>query len=51
MKRRQEFSKAVFKPITVNDSRFGIRKLFMTTKERPSIGQYQNPGRAWHGTK
>ena len=47
--RKAEFKGAVEKPRLVNDSRFGIRKLFKTDKETPSIGIYATPGRGPNG--
>jgi hypothetical protein len=47
--RKAEFKNAVEKPRTVNDSRFGLRKLFKTDKEKPSIGIYATPGRGPNG--
>jgi hypothetical protein len=40
---------AKFKPVTIRDSRFGLRKLFLTTAEVPTIGTYTNPGRGPNG--
>lgn len=45
------FKKGNFKAVTVNDSRFGIRKINLNMDERPSILTYNNPGRHWWGTK
>jgi hypothetical protein len=47
--RKSEFKKAVVKPVTIVDSRFGLRKLFLTDKEKPSIGVYNTPGRGPNG--
>jgi hypothetical protein len=48
--RSSEFSGAVDKPIVVNDSRFGIRKLFINENEKPSIGGvYAMPGQGPNG--
>lgn len=50
MSRIKEFkSTAQHKLIKINDSRFGIRRLFINKQERPSIKTYMNPGRGWHG--
>lgn len=49
MKRTKEFKNAKTKVITVNDSRFGIRKLPMNQLEKPSVFTYDNPGRSWWG--
>lgn len=51
MSRVQEFLYAQPKLITIRDSRFGLRKLFLNDKEKPSIKSYMNPGRAYHGTR
>jgi hypothetical protein len=48
---KKEFKTAVFKPVQINDSRFGIRKIYLNTLEKPSILTYNNPGRHWWGTK
>lgn len=45
MKRQKDFGKSVMKPVEIKDSRFGIRRLFLNSQERPRIGQYMNPGR------
>lgn len=47
--RNKEFKEANFKPITVKDSRFGIRRLFINNQERPRIGTYANPGKGPNG--
>lgn len=48
--RNKEFSNdARFKPVTIKDSRFGIRKIFLTKNEVPTIGTYTNPGRGPNG--
>jgi hypothetical protein len=48
--RSSEFKDANSKPITVNDSRFGIRKLFINENEKPSIGGvYAMPGKGPNG--
>jgi hypothetical protein len=49
MKRKVEFKDANPKQITVNDSRFGIRRIFINKQERPRIGTYMNPGRGQNG--
>jgi hypothetical protein len=43
-KRAKEMKKAVAKPKTIKDSRFGIRTLPKSVEE-PSIFTYANPGR------
>ena len=48
--RKSEFESANAKPITVRDSRFGIRKFFINENERPSIGGvYAIPGKGPNG--
>jgi hypothetical protein len=49
LNRKKEFKESVFKPLTVNDSRFGIRKMFLNTKEKPSIAGYSAPGKGVSG--
>jgi hypothetical protein len=49
MKRRNEFDTANIKPITVNDSRFGIRRIFINKQERPRIATYMNMGKGPNG--
>ena len=47
--RSKTFSEAVPEPITVRDSRFGMRKLPMNPNESPSILSYTAPGRGPNG--
>lgn len=47
--RKKEFDNAVHKPITIRDSRFGIRQLFTNTKEKPRIATYRLPGKGVNG--
>lgn len=47
--RSKEFKKSNIKPIVVNDSRFGLRRLFLNAQERPRIGLYAKPGRGQRG--
>jgi hypothetical protein len=49
MSKKKEFKNAVAKPTTINDSRFGIRRIFLTKQERPRIGTYMNAGRGQNG--
>ena len=44
-KRTTEMKKAVAKPKTIVDSRFGVRKAFFNPTESPKIATYMNPGR------
>ena len=48
-KRVKEMQTAVFRPMVVKDSRFGIRKAFFNTNESPRIATYMNPGRGPNG--
>jgi hypothetical protein len=47
--RKKEFKKAVPKPITFKDSRFGIRRMFINTQERPRVATYRTPGKGVNG--
>ena len=47
--RKKEFKKEIQKPITLSDSRFGIRRLFTNTQERPRIAMYRTPGKGVQG--
>jgi len=49
MTRKQTFKENLMKPITVNDSRFGIRRLLLNTQERPRIKGYRHAGRGQNG--
>ena len=49
MKRDKTFKEPLQKPITINDSRFGIRRLFINTQERPRIKTYGSPGKGQNG--
>ncbi len=49
MNRKQTFKESLMKPITVNDSRFGIRRLLLNTQERPRIKGYTRAGRGQNG--
>jgi hypothetical protein len=49
MKRKATFKETLVKPLTVNDSRFGIRRMFLSTQERPRIKSYTAPGRGQNG--
>ena len=43
------FAESIFKPVNVNDSRFGIRKRMNNRLESPGIATYMNPGRGASG--
>lgn len=45
----KEFKVETAKPVVINDSRFGIRRLFLNKQERPRIAMYTNPGRGQNG--
>lgn len=47
--RKKEFTDSVVKPVTFNDSRFGIRRLFLNKQERPRIAMYRQPGKGVKG--
>lgn len=47
--RKNEFKEAVVKPTQIKDSRFGIRKFFLTDADKPSIGIYNTTGRGPNG--
>jgi hypothetical protein len=50
VKRQKEFKQvALYKPAQVKDTRFGVRRIYLNQKEKPSVFSYANPGRAWHG--
>jgi hypothetical protein len=47
----KEFKKeALFKPAQVNDTRFGIRRIYLNQNEKPSIPSYMDPGTNWWGS-
>lgn len=47
--RKKEFKEAVDKPVTINDSRFGMRKVYLNTNEVPSIFVYPTKGKGSNG--
>jgi hypothetical protein len=49
MKRKSEFKQSVAKPAKYIDSRFGIRRIFLTKQERPRVAQYTRPGKGPNG--
>jgi hypothetical protein len=49
MKRKKEFKDATAKPFTTTDSRFGLRKFFLNSKEKSSIAIYKAPGKGPNG--
>jgi len=50
-KRTTEFKKAVFKPVEVKDTRFGIRRIYLNQNEKPQTFSYANPAPHWWGTR
>jgi len=52
VKRSKEFKKeAKFKPVQINDTRFGVRRIYLNQLEKPTTFSYANPGRNWWGTR
>jgi len=49
MTRKMEFKQPKSKKVTISDSRFGIRRMFINSQERPRIAQYRNAGRGPNG--
>ena len=49
VKRKDSFKEGAPKPTVINDSRFGIRRLFLNSQERPRIKTYSTPGRGQNG--
>ena len=49
MRKKTFDTDAKFKPVTIRDSRFGIRKIYLTKNETPSIGTYSRPGKGPNG--
>ena len=47
--RNKAFKGDKFKEVTVKDSRFGIRKMYLNENEKPSVFTYSNPGRGAQG--
>lgn len=47
--RNNEFKFGKPDAIIVKDARFGIRRLFINSQERPRIGTYAKPGRGVNG--
>jgi hypothetical protein len=48
-RRDKEFKQAISEPATFNDSRFGIRRMFLNKQERPRIAMYRTPGKGVRG--
>ena len=49
MKRKEEFKQPKHQEVTIKDSRFGVRRMFLNTQERPRIAVYQTPGKGVKG--
>lgn len=49
--RKQEFKKAIAKPIVMADSRFGIRRMFLRPQERPRVAMYRTPAKGSKGLR
>jgi hypothetical protein len=49
MKRKSSFKEGIQKPLKINDSRFGLRKMFLNSQEKPSIAVYSFPGKGVNG--
>lgn len=47
--RKKEFKSPKVQKSTIRDSRFGIRRMFLTSQERPRIATYGTPGRGVNG--
>ena len=48
MNRKKEF-KSIATPVLVNDSRFGLRKIYLSNSGKAKKGVYQNPGKGANG--
>jgi hypothetical protein len=49
MKRKKEFKMPKAQEVTIRDSRFGLRRMFLTAQERPRIATYSTPGKGPNG--
>jgi len=49
MNRKKEFQPPKAQEVTIKDSRFGIRRMFLTSQERPRIATYATPGKGPNG--
>jgi hypothetical protein len=49
MSRKKEFKIPTAKEITIRDSRFGLRRMFLNENEKPSIAVYGTPGKGPNG--
>jgi hypothetical protein len=48
-RRKKEFKAGNPKALTVKDSRFGLRRMFLNPNEKPSVWTYENPGKGVNG--
>ena len=49
MSRKKEFQPPKSKELSIRDSRFGLRKMFLNDNEKPSIAVYGTPGKGPNG--
>ena len=49
MKRSKEFGVKKANTATFKDSRFGLRRLFLSSQERPRVAAYRTPGKGPNG--
>jgi len=49
MNRKKEFKQPKIEKVTIKDSRFGVRRMFLNTQERPRIATYKTPGKGVQG--
>ena len=47
--RNKAFKENNFKQKVIRDSRFGLRKMYLNEKEKPSVFTYSSPGRGAQG--
>ena len=49
MSRKKAFKPPKVEQATMSDSRFGVRRMFLTKQERPRIATYRTPGKGPNG--
>jgi hypothetical protein len=49
MSRKKEFEIPTAKEVTIRDSRFGLRRMFLNENEKPNIAIYSTPGKGPNG--
>jgi hypothetical protein len=49
MNRKKEFKQPKAQLATIRDSRFGLRRTYLSPQERPSIATYSTPGKGPNG--